>query len=79
MAGVDGRPYRTDGGDTHRGFTTTKQALDRLDQSAADQALGRLRHMLVEHLGADGVWFDSSAWIVTAGRQAKDQPDVLIG
>jgi SAM-dependent methyltransferase len=53
-----------------RGFATTKQALERLDQPAAAHALGRLRQMLVEHLGADGVWFDSRAWIVTAGRHA---------
>ena len=53
------------------GFTTTKKALERLDPPAAEHALGRLRQTLAEHLSADGVWFDSSSWIVTAGRHAK--------
>jgi hypothetical protein len=55
------------------GFTNTKQALKRLDPPAAEQALSRLRETLAGHLSADGMWFDSSAWIVTARRPAKGQ------
>lgn len=51
-----------------RGFSSTSEALDRLDPTAAEEALGRLRALIAEHLSADGVWFDSSAWIVTAHR-----------
>jgi len=51
-----------------RGFTSTSDALKRLDPAAADRALGRLRAALAAHLGDDGVWFNSSAWIVTAQR-----------
>jgi SAM-dependent methyltransferase len=53
-----------------RGFTCTNQALQRLGPPAAAHALGRLRETLAEHMTADGVWFDSRAWIVTALRQA---------
>jgi SAM-dependent methyltransferase len=53
------------------GFTSTKNALSRLDPTAAEEALGRLRALAAEHLGGDGVWFDSSAWIVTACRRAE--------
>jgi SAM-dependent methyltransferase len=49
-----------------RGFTSTSQALQRLDPPAAGRALTRLRETLAEHTDTDGVWFDSSAWIVTA-------------
>jgi SAM-dependent methyltransferase len=51
-----------------RGFTSTSQALDRLDSAAAAQAVGRLRDALAAHTSDDGVWFDSRAWIVTARR-----------
>jgi SAM-dependent methyltransferase len=50
------------------GFATTRQVLQRLDPPAAEQALDRLRETMAAHLGADGVWFDSKAWIVTANR-----------
>ena len=50
------------------GFTSTSDALKRLDPAAADRALGRLRAALAAHLGDDGVWFNSRAWIVTAQR-----------
>jgi SAM-dependent methyltransferase len=50
------------------GFTTVKDALERLAPAAASDALGRLREALAAHLGADGVWLDSRAWIVTAHR-----------
>jgi SAM-dependent methyltransferase len=52
-----------------RGFTCTNQALKRLDPVAAERAVGRLRETLAAHVGDDGVWFDSSAWIVTARRR----------
>lgn len=51
-------------------FSTTRQAVERLDPHAAAQALHRLRDILTAHLSADGVWLDSSAWIVTAHRPA---------
>jgi SAM-dependent methyltransferase len=54
-----------------RGFASTKAALQRLDPSAAGEALDRLRGLMAEHLGGDGVWFASAAWIVTAGHRAS--------
>ncbi len=51
-----------------RGFTSTSNALERLDPAAADRALGRLREALAAHTSDDGVWFNSRAWIVTAHR-----------
>jgi hypothetical protein len=53
-----------------RGFTSTSDALKRLDPADADCALGRLRAALAAHAGDDGVWFNSRAWIVTAHRVA---------
>jgi ubiquinone/menaquinone biosynthesis C-methylase UbiE len=52
-----------------RGFTCTSQALNRLDPAAAARAVERLREALTAHMGDDGVWFGSRAWIVTARRQ----------
>ena len=43
-------------------------AKDRLADPATETALRRLRAMLEAHLTADGVHFDSHAWIVTARR-----------
>lgn len=54
-----------------RGFTSTKQALERRDPAAAEEALSRLRALMAEHLTGDGVWFASSAWIVAARRPAE--------
>jgi len=51
-----------------RGFASTREALERLDVTAADHATKRLRGMLADHLSNDGVWLDSRAWIVTAIR-----------
>jgi hypothetical protein len=51
-----------------RGFTCTSEALKRLDPAAATRAAGRLREALAAHVSDDGVWFDSRAWIVTAGQ-----------
>jgi len=52
-----------------RGFRCTSDVLDRLDPGDTAGALGRLREMLAAHLSDDGVWFDSRAWIVSAGRR----------
>ena len=51
-----------------RGFSTTANALRQLDPPAAEHALDLLRKTMADHLGADGVWFDSAAWLVTARR-----------
>ena len=51
-----------------RGFTSTSNALKRLDPAAADRALVRLREALAAHNSDDGVWFNSRAWIVIAHR-----------
>ncbi len=50
------------------GFTSTSEALERLDPTATTEARERLRSALRARLGDDGVWFDSRAWIVTAHR-----------
>jgi hypothetical protein len=52
-----------------RGFTCTNEVLRRLDPVSAKRALDRLRETFAEHAGADGVWFDSRAWIVEARRR----------
>jgi SAM-dependent methyltransferase len=52
-----------------RGFTSTRQALDRAADGAAD-TLDRLRALMAEHRHDDGVWFDSGAWIVRASPRA---------
>jgi SAM-dependent methyltransferase len=49
-----------------RGFLSTKDLLGRVDAAAADRVLDRLRERLAKHHRADGVWFDSRAWVVTA-------------
>jgi SAM-dependent methyltransferase len=51
-----------------QGFACTSQVLEQLDLADADRAVERLRQTLGAHLRADGVWFDSRAWIVTAHR-----------
>ena len=51
-----------------RSFTCTGELLGRLDPDGARRGLHRLREVLSAHLGADGVWFGSRAWIVTAHR-----------
>jgi hypothetical protein len=48
------------------GFTSTRKALDRLE--SPEEAVSGLRDLMAEHLSADGVWFDSAAWIVSARR-----------
>ena len=51
-----------------RGFACTGEVLKRLDPTAAERALGRLRVALTAHLSDGGVWFNSRAWVVTARR-----------
>jgi SAM-dependent methyltransferase len=50
------------------GFACTGEVLKRLDATAAERALGRLRVALAAHLSDGGVWFNSRAWVVTARR-----------
>jgi SAM-dependent methyltransferase len=52
-----------------RGFTCTNQMLKRLDPAGAERAQDRLREALAAHMNDDGVWFNSSAWLVTAHRR----------
>ena len=52
-----------------RGFAYTREILRQLDPAAAERAVGRLREALATHLGDDGVWFNSRAWVVTARRR----------
>ena len=58
-----------------RGFTSTSEALKRLDRAAATRAVQHLRETLAAHTGADGVWFDSRAWIITARRRWGEPVD----
>jgi SAM-dependent methyltransferase len=51
-----------------RRFTCTSQALARLNPDAAESRIRRLREALAAHKRDDGVWFNSSAWIVAARR-----------
>ncbi|MEU8799049.1 methyltransferase domain-containing protein [Spirillospora sp. NPDC048819] len=55
-----------------RGFTSTVEALKRLDAATATRAVERLREALAAHLTDDGVRFDSRAWIVTAQRSRAE-------
>ena len=49
-----------------RGFACTRAALEHLDSAGAARAFERLREAMAAKASADGVWFASSAWIVTA-------------
>lgn len=49
-----------------RGFSTVKDVLERLDPASAADALARLRQALATHVGDEGLWLDSRAWIVSA-------------
>ena len=51
-----------------RGFTCTNKVMSSLGSASAEHNLERLRATLAAHAGADGVWFDASAWIVAARR-----------
>jgi SAM-dependent methyltransferase len=50
------------------GFTSTSDALSRLDPSGREAALDRLTELFGEHADESGVWFDARAWIVRARR-----------
>jgi SAM-dependent methyltransferase len=50
------------------GFSSVKDAFQRLDSASAERALERLRQALAEHVTGIGVWLDSRAWIVGARR-----------
>jgi SAM-dependent methyltransferase len=52
-----------------RGFTCTREIMKRLGPAASTRADERLRQALAGHMTADGVWFNSRAWIVTAHRR----------
>lgn len=49
-------------------FAIVQETAAHLDVHQRDRALDRLRHLLAAHRRADGVWFDSRAWIVAAHR-----------
>lgn len=49
-------------------FMMTKDLLAGLDEAATELALSRLRDTLSAHHTAEGVLFDSRAWIITARR-----------
>ena len=57
-----------------RGFACTNEVMSSLDFASAEHTLERLRATLAAHAGADGVWFDASAWIVAA-RRGKTRTD----
>lgn len=48
---------------------TNKDLLARLDPVRSERALERLRDVLHARRTAEGVWFDSRAWIITARRR----------
>ncbi|MBO0840354.1 MAG: methyltransferase domain-containing protein [Sciscionella sp.] len=50
------------------GFVSTRTRLATLSAVDSERALDRLRATIDEHRGATGVWFDSSAWLITASR-----------
>ena len=52
-----------------RGFSCVKDLLHRLDRASTERAREQLIQTLAAHARGDGVWFDSSAWIVTARRR----------
>jgi SAM-dependent methyltransferase len=51
-----------------RGFADVRKTLQQLDPASRGQALDRLIRTLEDHARADGIWFDSRAWIVIARR-----------
>ncbi|MBT2744817.1 MULTISPECIES: class I SAM-dependent methyltransferase [unclassified Lysobacter] len=50
-------------------FSTVRERIAGLDSGPRAHAVDRLRDLLARHQAADGVWFDSRAWIVTAHRE----------
>jgi SAM-dependent methyltransferase len=55
-----------------RGFACTSDVMRSLNSASAELILERLRETLAAHAGADGIWFDSQAWIVRARRVEWD-------
>ncbi|HET6295217.1 MAG TPA: methyltransferase domain-containing protein [Kribbella sp.] len=53
-----------------RSLMVTKDLLADLDPAQTEDALQRLRATLTTHHTADGIWFDSRAWIITAHTSA---------
>ena len=51
-----------------RQFVSTRTSLQQMDSRAQVAALRRLRMTMAAHHRAEGVWFDSRAWLVTARR-----------
>ena len=51
------------------GFSCVNHVLQRLDRASSERAREQLSQTLAAHARQDGVWFDSSAWIVTASRR----------
>ena len=51
------------------GFSCVKDALQRRDSASTERVREQLSQTLAAHPREDGVWFDSSAWIVTARRR----------
>jgi SAM-dependent methyltransferase len=49
-------------------FAIVQEANARLDVRQRERTMDRLRHLLAAHQRADGVWFNSRAWIVAARR-----------
>lgn len=48
-------------------FQATREASRSLDAASAERERARLRAIVAQHHRDDGVWFDSRAWIVSAG------------
>nr|WP_277929876.1 methyltransferase domain-containing protein [Lysobacter sp. M15] len=48
-------------------FQATREASPSLDAASAERERARLRAIVAQHHRDDGVWFDSRAWIVSAG------------
>ncbi len=57
--------------DAALGLRVTQELLGRLDPVHTEQALQRLITSLAAHQNADGVWFDSRAWMITAHRNVR--------
>jgi hypothetical protein len=51
------------------GFTTTQEILKGLDPDAETLAVQRLHDELSAHMGDDGIWLNSRAWLVDARRR----------
>ena len=62
-----------------RGFSCVKDVLHRLDRVSMERAREQLIQTLAAHARGDGVWFDSSAWIVTARRRSPRNYSVILG